>query len=354
MSFNPEKQYRCTIIRGKAKNLMDDLLPAYAHILERICPCSGNSFTQLFNAELLAILPSVTVKTLNNHRTEIAGKLFGMYYKSPEDVINISERTEKLLEDFDQPAFFKDICYKFQFPNGMDKIGKTKQDIRKGINIRQCSYVLEVLKEADNNKVLLTVHEVGYYVLNALEVLQGKTTPKEVVAMIIDRRKKKVNKRVPSGSHGTQHIRETFNYLELSNLIRIIEGSLILNKEEKKAINFISKAWDRDLDFDLKYYNLNTLKGRKQMYFKWQEYYSKVSTRSSDVFFTSVKSISKDIGSIISVARLKVFPFSTSPSKGSYNFIKTSYFLSFFLSIPRLIPSSILLSLKLQTKSVNI
>jgi len=35
--FNPDIQYRCTIIRGKAQKELDNLLPAYANIVSEIC-----------------------------------------------------------------------------------------------------------------------------------------------------------------------------------------------------------------------------------------------------------------------------------------------------------------------------
>ncbi len=39
--YNPDIQYRCTIIRGKSISRMDDYLPIYAEILNEICPISA-------------------------------------------------------------------------------------------------------------------------------------------------------------------------------------------------------------------------------------------------------------------------------------------------------------------------
>ena len=47
--YDPSKQYRCTIIRGKSQKEMDDLLPAYAKVIDEICPCSHQDFETLFN-----------------------------------------------------------------------------------------------------------------------------------------------------------------------------------------------------------------------------------------------------------------------------------------------------------------
>ncbi len=295
MTFNPEKQYRCTIIRGKSKNDMDNLLPYYAHIIESICPCDQERFRELFNRELSRILPSASKKTLDNHRTEIAGKLFGMYYVNEKDTVLSSERTNQLLSDNDQPAFFKNMCFKLQLPSGMDKINKILSDVNNNIHINQCSYLLELLKDADANKVIINMQEVGYYVLNALEVLQGKVSPGQILKTIIERRKKGIQKRLSSGSRANQHIRETLNYLELANLIVIQQGNLILNKQEQPAIDLISSFWDKPLQFNPADYDLDSTDGRKKMYREWQGYYSEINKSTVSVFNTTLKAFSYDL-----------------------------------------------------------
>lgn len=296
MSYDPENQYRCTIIRGKTKNAMDDLLPAYAHILGGICPCSKEEFPSLFNRELGRILPAATAKTLSNHRTEIAGKLFGMYYHDDNGVVHVSQRTQKLVRDNDQPAFFKDMCYKFQFPNGMDKVTKITRDIKNGINIRQCAYLLEVLLQADRRKIILTIEEAAYCVLNSLDVLRRSVIPEEVVEKIIQLRKDvSGRRRVPSGSRGMQHIRETFNYLELANLISMHQRNLILNNRERVALDFIAASWDKPLDFDIQQYNISDINSRQEMYLRWEQYYAQLVSSRSDIFNTTIRSLSVDL-----------------------------------------------------------
>ena len=116
--FNPDIQYRCTIIRGKAQKELDNLLPAYANIVAEICPCTKKVFDQEFNDRLSQIiynddfenLGDSNQKTIRNHITEVAGKLFGLYY-SDEHYIYESPSNEKLLIDNDQPAFFKNLCF---------------------------------------------------------------------------------------------------------------------------------------------------------------------------------------------------------------------------------------------------
>lgn len=55
--YDHTKQYRCTIIRGKSQKEMDDLLPAYALVIDQICPCTHEDFEHLFNNAFQKFLP---------------------------------------------------------------------------------------------------------------------------------------------------------------------------------------------------------------------------------------------------------------------------------------------------------
>lgn len=115
--YDPTRQYRCTIIRGKSQKEMDDFLPAYAKVIDEICPCDASDFESLFNNAFMRYLPESerVKKTLDNHRTEISGKLFGMYFFSDDGKVYESERTQKFLEDNDQPAFLRIYAIKCNF-----------------------------------------------------------------------------------------------------------------------------------------------------------------------------------------------------------------------------------------------
>lgn len=156
--YDHTKQYRCTIIRGKSQKEMDDLLPAYAKVVDEICPCKADEFENRFNNAFQYYLPESEriKKTLDNHRTEISGKLFGMYYFSPDGFVYESERTQKFLEDNDQPAFFKDICYKMQFPNGTQKQRTLAMRISDGICIRPNAFLIKFLCVAKAANISIT------------------------------------------------------------------------------------------------------------------------------------------------------------------------------------------------------
>ena len=253
--YDVKKQYRCDIIRGKAQSQLEDMLPAYAKVISDICPIEKDEFEEAFNKNLIQYLPSSSreKKTLDNHRTEIAGKLFGMYVNSSDGKVYCSERTRKFLADGDIPAFFKDICYKMQFPNVMQKINTVSQRLEDEINIRANCYVIKVLEEAEKRNINLTKRDIGVYVLNSLDVLQRKASVTEVMDFIEKDKSAGIYREIEgdeADSKKYQHINEQLNYLELANLIYIDGKKIIhLNRKEQKSIELFSQNWNSELLF---------------------------------------------------------------------------------------------------------
>lgn len=296
--YDHTKQYRCTIIRGKSQKEMDDLLPAYAKVIDEICPCKDEDFEKLFNAAFINFLPESdrTKKTLDNHRTEISGKLFGMYYLSSDGIVYESERTLKFLQDNDQPAFFKDICYKMQFPNGTQKLATTvKQRMKDKICVNANAFLLKFLQIAKDAKIEITKNDIGYYILNSLDVLQGNANPYEVLETVVADKKsgveRKVNTPGKASSYDNQHINEQLNYLELANLIRIVDGKrVVLNPKEDETINLFANKWNASPTFNLYDYDIDTTEGRKKLQLEWDLYFSKISSEA-DKFATSADAL---------------------------------------------------------------
>lgn len=297
--YDHKKQYRCTIIRGKSKKEMDDLLPAYALVIDQVCPCTHKEFEHLFDNAFQKFLPESEriKKTLDNHRTEISGKLFGMYFFSENGMVYESERTKKYLEDSDQPAFFKDICFKMQFPNGMQKVATTvKTRVADGICVRPFAFILKLLQIARVANIHITKKAIGYYVLNALDVLQGNANPCEVLEVIARDQKDGIERdiKVPgkASSYKYQHINEQLNYLELANLIRITDDRrVILNVEEMQTIDLFTEQYNQKPEFDVYTYDLSQLEGRKKFQYDWDNYYSRLSEYASK-FSTKAESLS--------------------------------------------------------------
>ena len=286
--YNPENQYRCTIIRGKSQSDMEDLLPLYANMVHKFCPCEEQMFKEssrkmiskaLFNTDAYAQLSESNRKTVDNHLTEIAGTLLGLYY--PEEdvsgtIIYESESCRFLVENNDYPTFFKNLCLNFQFPNGAKWIQFIKDDIEKGLNIKPFCFVVALLYYAQNQKqkYLLTKQEIGYYVLNNLDVLKGLVTYQEVYERIISDRTHKIKREKLSGSHDWQHIKEQFNLLELANIIETDATYLWLNKDEAPAIQIFLRQ-SPNITFDCYKYSLETVNDNKAFLNDWKKYYGR-------------------------------------------------------------------------------
>ena len=283
--YNPENQYRCTIIRGKSQSDMEDLLPLYANMVHRLCPCKEQDFKNssrkiiskaLFNTSAYAEMPEGNQKTVDNHLTEIAGTLLGLYYPEEEEnvgtIIYESESCHYLVKLNDYPIFFKNLCLNFQFPNGAKNRKFIKEDISNQLNIRPFCYIVSLLYYAQNKpeKVKLTQQEIGYYVLNNLDVLQGRVTCQEVYDRIISDRQEGVKRDKLIGSRNWQHIREQYNLLELANLIETDATYLWLNHHEASAIQLFLRQ-SPHIGFDCYKYNLDT--DAKEYLNAWKKYY---------------------------------------------------------------------------------
>ena len=293
--YDYQKQYRCTIIRGKAQKEMDDLLPAYANVISEICPCNKDDFQRLFDTTFNRYLPDDAIqKTLDNHRTEISGKLFGMYYAGDDGIIYASERTLKFLADSDTPAFFKDICYKMQFPNGTQKIQTVLERVANGISVRPNAFLLKVLQIADNGGIMLTKKEIGYYILNSLDVLKGAASPFEVLDAIVADRQNNIQRLIQTpgkaSSYDWQHINEQINLLELANLIISNDGVISLNPRESETISKFAEKFDQKPVFDVYSYDLSDTNCRKQFYFDWDIYFGSLSDKAEG-FTTDVSAL---------------------------------------------------------------
>lgn len=286
--YNPTNQYRCTIIRGKSQTDMEDLLPLYANMVHKYCPCEEEQFKiscyrtlskALFGTEAYNQLSDSNKKTVQNHLTEIAGTLLGLYYpfydnKSQSTYINESESCKYLIENNDYPTFFKNLCLNFQFPNGAKWFQFIEEDLNNNIHIKPFCYVVDLLYYAQSQpeKELLTKQEIGYYVLNNLDVLRGTVPCCIVYNQIMSDRKNKVKREKLSGSHDWQHIKEQFNLLELANIIETDATYIWLNKEESETIACFIKH-KNDFIFDAYNYKIASKIERTIFLEKWKTAY---------------------------------------------------------------------------------
>lgn len=283
--YTPENQYRCTIIRGKSQTEMEDLLPLYANIVHKYCPCSEEAFRTsayadlsyaLFHVKSFSDLSENNQKTVRNHFTEIMGVLLGLYYPkydpdTQETLVYQSESCRFLVEQSDFPTFFKNLCLNYQFPNGEKKAATIREEIDLGIKLKPFCFVIELLYIAQKHEAILFKQEVGYYVLNNLDVLKGEVSAEEVFTRIIADRAKGIKRNKLSGSNEWQHIKEQFNLLELANLIENDAEKLWLNPNEATAIKLFMRS-EKSPFFDIYAYDLTKIDGRKLLIQDWKEY----------------------------------------------------------------------------------
>jgi hypothetical protein len=279
---------------------MDNYLPIYSEILNEICPIPAKSFAKTFDEKLSEYMKvDSNSKRIKNHRTESVDKLLGLIFEK-EGIIYLSDRSIKYLRDNDQPALFKSICYKFQQPNGSQKISTTIDKIQHNISFKPYHFVLSLLKLARQKSVLLTKKEIAYYVLNALQVLQGKVSVDEVLSVILYDREKGLKKEVDISKNyawGYQHINEQFDYLKLANLIREDKEKVWLNTKEQIAIDYFIDNLNKPLALDYSKYNLEEKKIGKKIESDWQIYFGSLDQIEEDKFKTSINSL--DTGSLM-------------------------------------------------------
>lgn len=256
----------------------------YANMVSTLCPCTSDEFVKrgyrflskvLYGNDSYEDLDDAKQKTVRNHFTEIAGKLLALYYKTTDDYVIETELCKLLRERNDFPLFFKSLCLNFQFPNGTNKSNEVIERIGLGINLKPYCYVVSLLYLAQQKKTLLTKQEIGYYVLNNLDVLRGEVHESVVLDRILEDRKNKIHRPKLQGSHDWQHIKEQFNMLELSNIVVTDSTYIWLNKDEAPAIALFLKH--KKVSFDVNAYNLDTPEGKKEFYSDWGKYYGSVN-----------------------------------------------------------------------------
>lgn len=284
--YNRLNQYRCIIIRGKSQKEIDDLLPAYAKVIEDITPCEEEKFCQKFN-ELLAPYLSADKrikKTLDNHRTEIAGKLFGMYYTEENGYVYASDSNKEVLKMITTSQRSLRICViRCNFLMECKNHKHFNHCWTTKYLSDQC-VVLRVLQLASANHLILTKKEIGYYILNSLDVLQGIAVPEEVLEAIEKDREdgvvRKIEAEGKASSYNYQHINEQINYLELANLIYTNSaGEVWLNQNESNAIQIFASDWNKAPEFDVYAYDLSSVDGRKRFEKDWTAYFGKLSDK---------------------------------------------------------------------------
>ncbi len=276
-------------------------MPLYATILSDICPSPKEDFDNRLVERLSKAKPDLETKAIRNHITEMSRTLLGMWYED-EEVVRISPRVSKyLLSDSsaDQPAFFKDLLYKYQTPNGADSPRTAKQRLQDGIRFRNYCAIVSLLLSAHQREMKLVQREIAYYFLNAKDVLCGRANNTEVLDQIVSDRRAGIKRRVHNAGRpetfNTQHIREQLKLLELANLVRFNrvanEQEISLNLKEMSVLQVYASA-AQSLPFSITLGELNTESGQARN--RWQAYFASISKEVEPVALTDIASLNED------------------------------------------------------------
>lgn len=294
--YDHRKQLKYAIIRARAISDVDNLLPKYATVIDNLCPCTKAKFEEGFNNAFREYAISkarnksnekAIKKTLDNHRTEVSGSLFGMHYEV-DGIVYSSERNKKFLEDNDQPAFFKDWLLKMQFPNGMQKSQTYLKMVEEKLCCHPYSILLRVLEYARRSDIVLLKQELGYYIFNSEDVLKGNATANEVFDQIMNDKRGGIPPRkiiIPDGESTSydQHVGDQLKYLQLANLIYIDGQEVKINPHEMKSINRFIELINKPLGFDVYKYDLSNVENRKRFETDWAIYYGQLSKYADDL-----------------------------------------------------------------------
>lgn len=246
------------IIRGRGQTEMDTLLSVFASLVERNTPNGPDTFEEQMIGDLKSIFPKQENKTHRNYLTETIGQLFSMFYED-KGSIQMSPLALKLLQDGDQPSFFKVLISNLQFPNPMAKVNKYDSEIADGLGVRPLVLVLDLLRLASAAKDKISFTELAFFVLNSIPALQGSQSASALYEIILSARLEKLELPSFSGSFARQHIKEALSLLILANFVRSDSEYYWINPLEEPSIvevcNFAAESeLFRVRDTDEKHY----------------------------------------------------------------------------------------------------
>lgn len=288
MATTPINYERCAfIVRGRGQQQTDQLLPEFCRIVKQFTPNKEPAFNESALLSLQAIiLGGVSKKTADNYRTEILGKLLGLYYVDKDRNVLMSDRAKRLHKTQDHIQFFKDLCCRLQAPSAMSK--NADQFAKKRIKFWPASTLIKVMKAAANLGCRsLTKKEINYFVFSNLDVLTGTQTPNETAKVIAQWRAEKEEPPIGGGSKVAQHSNEVLNLMANANLVKFNEDEVSLNLDEQEDIDRILAFQNEANYFDISRYNLKTDKRNFEL--DWDAHYSRSCFEDEKVFATKTE-----------------------------------------------------------------
>ena len=291
--------------RPRFKSDVENVLLYMAQESVKIPDGSVEAYSAAFN-DAIRLYPGnegLKIKTINNWRTEISS-LFGFYIE--DKAINYTktgEMAKVLATQQDLMQFFKYFLFSFQYPGGHLKSHEIRTLIDAGVKFKPAKYIASVLIHGNDRlkgsgKLFsISKAEATHCIFNDLRVTRDHRNPSEVVDLILENRRKKVD--YDGTGDVIRYAGDILDYMGdpavtgKKNGTDLFEGKLTLpvilmldmvSKEEKQTITDLFTKKERnekDLEILLSIMNKYNMKEISE---KKADEYINMSLNSLDVF----------------------------------------------------------------------
>lgn len=236
--------FRMHHVRPRFKENIENVLFFFSNEIARIGEKEIKEFKEEFDLSIRSFPGNVSYspKTIANWRTEIDA-LFG-FVKYEDGLAKPMRLAFDLSYNQDLVKFFKEFCYKFEYPNGGIKPQKVHEMLNAGINFRPAPYIINLLKHAEDKtkaRYGITKSEATHCIFNDLRVTRDHRSVEETFELI------ELNK-----SNGMQYdwigdvIRYAGDFLDYlchaQLLVKRPNNRYYLNSTEGLAINRFSSS----------------------------------------------------------------------------------------------------------------
>ncbi|MDD6510078.1 MAG: DUF3883 domain-containing protein [Prevotella sp.] len=237
--------------RPRFKGDVENVLLYMAQESVKIADGPVEQYSSAFN-DAIRLYPGnegLKIKTINNWRTEISS-LFGFYIEDKEiDYTKTGEMAKVLASQQDLIQFFKYFLFSFQYPGGHLKSQEIRALINAGVKFKPAKYIASVLiygndRLKDTGKLFsINKAEATHCIFNDLRVTRDNRNPYEVVDLILENRRKKIE--YDTDGDVIRYAGDILDYMVLANLLKESHGYYYINGAEAEALSslMISDTW---------------------------------------------------------------------------------------------------------------
>lgn len=280
--------------KSRFNRRFEDTLLRLAEKLSELPPLPVAEFKKEMTTFLSAQLGQhLSDKAIANNITEPT-RLFGLVVYQENNVF-VGDRTINLAKDQDVPSFFKSLCYRFQFPNGINKIQVIEELVAAGVRFKPAQYIIKLLRaggEKTGRTFAVTAQEVAQLVFNDKRVTVDQEDPGVRVEEFIRLRDKGIL--CETDNKVIRYTRDFLNFMVWANLLREYKKQYFLNDKEKTALDFIADDDTFFEEFDIAKQG-DTIERQeiKEAIPSWMEYYADSEFAADRALKTSLASFSQ-------------------------------------------------------------